>query len=71
MYTNRRNSRWQFPLWSLLVLSLIAPPIIAVCSFWLRETSAPLWSIGLGVIQFVFWLAVLVAFVVRRLSRAG
>jgi hypothetical protein len=29
MEPSRKTARWQFPLWSLLIVVLIAPPIIA------------------------------------------
>jgi hypothetical protein len=65
MERNRKIFRWQFPLWLLLIVVLVAPPIIAGCVFLLQEMSAPLWAIGIGAVQVVFWLTVLVL-VVRR-----
>jgi hypothetical protein len=65
MESNQKMARWQFPLWSLLIVVLIAPPIIAGCLILLREMSAPPWAIGAGAVQIVVWLAVLF-FIVRR-----
>ena len=65
MESYRKTARWQFPLWSLLIVVLIAPPIVAGCLTVLREVSAPPWAIGIGAAQIVIWLAVLF-FIVRR-----
>jgi hypothetical protein len=63
-------ARWQFRLWSLLIVVLIAPPIIWRCVLLLREMSAPLWAIGLGAAQIAAWLAVLFLIVRRWLRNA-
>jgi hypothetical protein len=68
MEPNRKMPRWQFPLWLLLIVVLVAPPIIAGCVFLLREMSAPLWAIGLGAVQVAIWLTVLVMVVRRALA---
>jgi hypothetical protein len=68
MEPSQKKSRWQFPLWLLLIVALVAPPIIAGCFFLVREMSAPLWAIGLGAAQIALWLAVLVLVVRRALA---
>jgi hypothetical protein len=65
MEPDRKTSRWQFPLWSLLIVVLIAPPVIAGGYFLLRAMSAPLWAVAIGAAQIAVWLIVLF-FVVRR-----
>ena len=70
MEPNRRVTRWQFPLWALLVLVLLAPPIIAGCYFVLRSTSAPMWAVVIGAAQIAAWLTVLFLIVRRWLPMA-
>ena len=65
MEPSRKTSRWQFPLWSLLIVVLIAPPIIAGVYFLWRATSAPLGAVAIGAAQIAAWLTVLF-FLVRR-----
>jgi len=58
--------RWhQVPLWSLLLVAMLAPPGMAGVYFLIREMDAPIWAVAVGAIQVVFWLGVLFL-IVRR-----
>ncbi|MGI8980690.1 MAG: hypothetical protein ACR2FY_15800 [Pirellulaceae bacterium] len=58
--------RWpQFPLWSLLLMAMLAPPSLAGVYFLIREMDAPIWAIAVAAVQILFWLSVLIL-IIRR-----
>jgi hypothetical protein len=59
----------RYRLRTLLIVLALGPPAIAGCYFVLRETSAPLWAIALGIAQVVFWFVMLTLVVRGALSR--
>jgi hypothetical protein len=61
----------RYRLRTLLLLTVLGPPVIAGCYFVLREASAPIWAIGIGIVQVVFWFVMLALVVRSALSRTS